>query len=149
MMHGTPVRIMLVDDHEMLRAGLRAMIEEHADLLLIGEASSGEEAIEQARRLKPDVIVMDIRLPGMNGIDATRRIVKHDPTVRVLVLTMDAPEDVLLDVFEAGASGYLRKTGMAPRVIDAMRAVAEGKVVADHALVAALRARKAQSEIRS
>ncbi|HEX6066448.1 MAG TPA: response regulator transcription factor [Longimicrobiales bacterium] len=148
MRQATPVRIMLVDDHEMLRAGLRAMIEEHEDLLVIGEAGSGEEAIEQARRLKPDVVVMDLRLPGMNGIEATRRIVKHDPAARVLVLTLDAPEDVLLDVFEAGASGYLRKTGMAPRVVDAMRAVAEGKVVADHGLVAALRARKAHNELR-
>ena len=143
-----PVRILLVDDHEMLRAGLRAMIEEHADLLVIAEAGSAEEAIERARRLRPDVVVMDLRLPGMNGIEATRSIVKHDPAARVLVLTMDAPEDVLLDVFEAGASGYLRKTGMAPRIIDALRAVADGKVVADHALVAALRARKAQNELR-
>ena len=90
MRQATPVRIMLVDDHEMLRAGLRAMIEEHEDLLVIGEAGSGEEAIEQARRLKPDVVVMDLRLPGMNGIEATRRIVKHDPAARVLVLTLDA-----------------------------------------------------------
>lgn len=141
-----PVRIMLVDDHELLRAGLRAMVEEHEDLRIVAEAASGEEAVEQARRLRPDVVVMDLRLPGMNGIEATRRIVRNDPAARVLVLTMDAPEDVLLDVFEAGASGYLRKTGMAPRVLDAMRAVAEGKVVADHALVAALRARRALNE---
>jgi two-component system response regulator NreC len=148
MRSATPLRIILVDDHELLRAGLRALIEEHDDFVVVGEAGSGEEAIEQARRLKPDVVIMDLRLPGVNGIEATRRIVHHDPTARVLVLTMDAPEDVLLDVFEAGASGYLRKTGMAPRLIDALRAVADGKVVADHALVAALRARKAQSDMR-
>lgn len=138
-----PVRLLLVDDHDFLRAGLRALIEEHADLLILGEAGSGEEAVEQARRLRPDVVVMDLRLPGIDGIETTRRIVRNDPTARVLVLTMDAPEDVLLDVFEAGASGYLRKTGMAPRIIDALRAVADGKVVADHGLVQALRARKA------
>ena len=79
----------------------------------------------------------------MNGTDATRRIVQNDANARVLVLTMDAPEDVLLDVFESGASGYLRKTGAAPRVVDAIRAVAAGKVVADPALVAALQARRA------
>jgi DNA-binding NarL/FixJ family response regulator len=140
------IRIMLVDDHELLRAGVRAMIEEHEDMTVIAEAMSGEDAIAQARRSQPDVVIMDIRLPGINGIEATRRIVKQDPNARVLVLTMDAPEDVLLDVFEAGASGYLRKTGAAPRVVDAVRAVAEGKVVADPALVAALRARKAASE---
>lgn len=142
------IRLLLVDDHDFLRAGLRALIEEHAGMAVIGEASSGEEAVEQARRLRPDVVVMDLRLPGINGIEATRRIVRNDPGARVLVLTMDAPEDVLLDVFEAGASGYLRKTGMAPRVIDALRAVAEGKVVADHGLVQALRARKAMNELQ-
>ena len=142
-----PIRLMLVDDHDFLRAGLRALIEEHADMLVVGEAGSGEEAVEQARRLRPDVVVMDLRLPGINGIEATRKIVRNDPSARVLVLTMDAPEDVLLDVFEAGASGYLRKTGMAPRVIDALRAVADGKVVADHALVQALRARRALQDL--
>ncbi|HEY0306249.1 MAG TPA: response regulator transcription factor [Longimicrobiales bacterium] len=143
MKRAAPVRLLLVDDHDFLRAGLRALIEEHADLLILGEAGSGEEAVEQARRLRPDVVIMDLRLPGIDGIETTRRIVHNDPTARVLVLTMDAPEDVLLDVFEAGASGYLRKTGMAPRIIDALRAVADGKVVADHGLVEALRARKA------
>lgn len=143
---GRALRIMLVDDHELLRAGVRAMIEEHDDMTIVAEAMSGEEAIAQARRCQPDVVIMDIRLPGINGIEATRRIVKQDANARVLVLTMDAPEDVLLDVFEAGASGYLRKTGAAPRIVDAVRAVAEGKVVADPALVAALRARKAASE---
>ena len=142
-----PIRLMLVDDHDFLRAGLRALIEEHADMLVVGEAGSGEEAVEQARRLRPDVVVMDLRLPGISGIEATRKIVRNDPNARVLVLTMDAPEDVLLDVFEAGASGYLRKTGMAPRVIDALRAVADGKVVADHALVQALRARRAMQDL--
>lgn len=138
-----PIRVLLVDDHDLLRAGVRAMCEEHKDLLVIAEAASGEEAILQARRCRPDVVVMDLRLPGIDGIEATRRIVQQDPNARVLVLTMDAPEDVLLDVFEAGASGYLRKTGAAPRVVDAVRAVAGGKVVADPALVAALRARRA------
>ena len=146
-MNAAPIRVMLVDDHDFLRAGLRALIEEHADMLVVGEAGSGEEAVEQARRLRPDVVVMDLRLPGISGIEATRKIVRNDPNARVLVLTMDAPEDVLLDVFEAGASGYLRKTGMAPRVIDALRAVADGKVVADHALVQALRARRAMQDL--
>jgi DNA-binding NarL/FixJ family response regulator len=146
-MRSTPIRVLLVDDHEFLRAGLRALVEEHGDILIMGEAATGEEAVEKAKRLKPDVIVMDLRLPGIDGIEATRRIVRSDPNAHVLVLTMDAPEDVLLDVFEAGASGYLRKTGMAPRVIDAMRAVADGKVVADHALVQALRARKALNQM--
>jgi two-component system, NarL family, invasion response regulator UvrY len=143
----TPIRILLVDDHEFLRAGLRALIEEHRDMLIVGEVATGEDAVEQARRLRPDVVVMDLRLPGIDGIEATRRIVRCDPNVHVLVLTADAPEDVLLDVFEAGANGYLRKTGMAPRVVDAMRAVAEGKVVADQALVQALRTRKALNQM--
>jgi DNA-binding NarL/FixJ family response regulator len=142
-----PIRVLLVDDHQILRAGVRAMIEEHRDLMVIAEASSGEEAVLQARRCRPDVVVMDVRLPGMSGIEATRRIVEQDPDAHVLVLTMDAPEDVLLDVFEAGASGYLRKAGAAPRVVDAIRAAASGKVVADPTLVAALRARKAATSV--
>lgn len=140
------IRVMLVDDHELLRAGLRAMIEGQDDIAVVAEAASGEEAVTQARRWHPDVVIMDLHLPGMDGIEATRRIVKQDPNARVLVLTMDTPEDVLLDVFEAGASGYLRKTGAGPRLVDALRAIAAGKVIADTALVAALRARRAAQE---
>ena len=119
------------------------MIESTNEFDVVGEASTGEEAVDLARRLRPDVVLMDLRLPGIDGIEATRRIVRFDDKAHILVLTMDPPEDVLLDVFEAGASGYLRKTGMESRLLDALRAVARGKVVADPALVQALQKRAA------
>jgi DNA-binding NarL/FixJ family response regulator len=134
--------VLLVDDHDLLRAGLKVLIEGTSEFDVVAEAATGEEAVELARRLRPDVVVMDVRLPGIDGIEATRRIMKTDCDIHVLVLTMDPPEDVLLEVFEAGGSGYLRKTGMELRLIDALRAVASGKVVADPALVEALRKRK-------
>lgn len=137
----TASRVLLVDDHDLLRAGLRVLIEGSGEFDVVGEAASGEEAVDLAARLRPDVVVMDLRLPGIDGIEATRRIVKFLDQTHVLVLTMEAPEDVLLDVFEAGGSGYLRKTGMESRLLDAMRAVACGKVVADPALVVALKKR--------
>lgn len=137
-------RVLLVDDHDLLRTGLRVLIESSQEFDVVGEAATGEEAVDLARRLHPDVIVMDLRLPGIDGIEATRRIMRSERTTHVLVLTMDPPEDVLLDVFEAGGSGYLRKTGMESRLMDALRAVAEGKVVADPALVEALRKRAAR-----
>jgi two-component system response regulator NreC len=141
----TPLRVLLVDDHEPLRAGLRAMMEDHDDLLVVGEACSGEAAVEEASRLRPDVVVMDLRLPGMNGIEATRHITAQNPAARILVVTMDAPEDVLLEVIEAGGSGYLRKTTPAARVIDAVRAVGAGMVVADAGLVEALKRKRMQA----
>ena len=137
-------RVLLVDDHDLLRTGLRVLIENSKEFDVVGEAATGEEAVDLAGRLHPDVVVMDLRLPGIDGIEATRRIMKADGDTHVLVLTMDPPEDVLLDVFEAGGSGYLRKTGMESRLMEALRAVAQGKVVADPALVDALRKRAAK-----
>lgn len=134
-------RVLLVDDDDLVRTGLRALIDDCAEFDVLGEAATGEEAVEMANRLQPDVVVMDLRLPGIDGLEATRRIMKAQGETHVLVLTMDPPEDVLLDVFEAGAAGYLRKTGMESRLMDALRAVATGKVVADPALVDALRKR--------
>jgi DNA-binding NarL/FixJ family response regulator len=145
----THATVLLVDDHDLLRTGLRVLIEGSNEFDVIAEAATGEEAVELARRLQPDVVVMDVRLPGIDGIEATRRIMKFDERIHVLVLTMDPPEDVLLEVFEAGGSGYLRKTGMELRLIDALRAVASGKVVADPALVEALRRRKVKETARN
>lgn len=144
----TAFRVLLVDDHDLLRTGLRALIETCHDFDVVGEAATGEEAVDLASRLQPDVVVMDLRLPGIDGIEATRRIIRKNADTHVLVLTMDAPEDVLLDVFEAGGNGYLRKTGMEPRLLDALRAVAHGKVVADPALVDALRKRALKEPVR-
>lgn len=141
--------VLLVDDHDLLRAGMRVLIEGSNEFDVVAEAATGEEAVELAKRLQPDVIVMDVRLPGIDGIEATRRIMKFDRRIHVLVLTTEQPEDVLLEVFEAGGSGYLRKTGMELRLLDALRAVASGKVVADPGLVEALRKRKLREAGRS
>ena len=103
------IRILLVDDHLVLRAGLKALLEAEKDFRVVGEASTGEEAIEKTKQLRPDVIVMDLSMPGMGGLEATR-LITTEGLARVLVLTMHAEEEYLLAVLEAGGSGYVKKT---------------------------------------
>ena len=129
------IRILLADDHAMLRAGLRALLEAENDLEVMGEAGTGEEAVEMAERLKPDVVVMDLSMPGIGGLEATRRIAASsggagaaDPSTRVLVLTMHAEEEHLLPVLDAGGSGYVNKRSADEELIEAIRTVARGDV---------------------
>src|SRR5581483_4763374 len=98
------LRILLVDDHEVVRLGLKALLSRHPSFEVIGEAGSAEEAIRKTVALRPDVVVMDIRLPGENGIQATREIVKLRPESKVIILTSYAEDDLLLEAIEAGAS---------------------------------------------
>lgn len=121
------IRILLVDDHIVLRAGLRALLEAEADFDVVGEASTGEEGIERTRRLKPDVVVMDLSMPGMGGLQATREI-SSEGLSRVLVLTMHAEEEYLLAVLEAGGSGYVKKTSADEDLTSAIRTVARDEV---------------------
>jgi two-component system response regulator NreC len=121
------IRILLVDDHLVLRAGLKALLEAEKDFRVVGEASTGEEAIEQAKALRPDVIVMDLSMPGMGGLEATRVITGAD-LAHVLVLTMHAEEEYLLAVLEAGGSGYVKKTSADEDLTDAIRTVARDEV---------------------
>ena len=121
------IRILLCDDHLVLRAGLKALLENEVDFVVVGEASTGEEAIERCDLLKPDVVVMDLSMPGMGGLEATRQIVKLGRS-KVLVLTMHAEEEYLLAVLEAGGSGYVRKTSADEDLTSAIRTVARDEV---------------------
>jgi two-component system response regulator NreC len=122
------IRIVLVDDHPILLAGVAALLELEDDLEVVGQASTGEESIERVKTLRPDVVVMDIDMPGMGGLEATREISKLDLGVRVLVLTSHADDEYLLPVLEAGGSGYVQKTRADEDLIHAIRVVARDEV---------------------
>lgn len=120
--------ILLVDDHVMFRAGIKALLEAEGRLNVVGEASSGDEGVDKVRELKPDVVVMDLSMPGSNGLEATRRIAALELDTKVLVLTVHAEEEYLVPVVEAGASGYLTKTSADNDLIEAIKVVARGEV---------------------
>jgi DNA-binding NarL/FixJ family response regulator len=123
-----PLEILLVDDHQMFRAGIKALIEADGRMRVVGEAGSGDEAVDRVRELKPDVVVMDLSMPGSNGLEATRRIAALGLDTKVLVLTVHAEEEYLVPVVEAGASGYLTKTSADTDLLEALRVVARGQV---------------------
>jgi len=123
-----PIKILLVDDHAMFRAGIRALIEAEDRLQVVGEASTGDEAVDRVRELKPDLVIMDLAMPGSNGLEATRRISALELNTSVLVLTVHAEEEYLVPVVEAGASGYLTKTSADTDLLEAIRVVARGQV---------------------
>jgi DNA-binding NarL/FixJ family response regulator len=122
------IRIVLADDHPILRAGLCALVALEPDVEVVGEAGTGEEAVEKARALRPDVVVMDLDMPGMGGLEATREIAALEQETRVLVLTSHAEADHLLPVLEAGGSGFVRKTNPETDLVAAIRVVAGGEV---------------------
>jgi DNA-binding NarL/FixJ family response regulator len=122
------IRILLVDDHAVLRAGLKALLDAEDDMVVIGEAPTGEEGVEKAKTSKPDVVVMDLSMPGMGGMEATRQITALGFGTKVLVLTMHAEEEYLLAVLEAGGSGYVRKTSADQDLTHAIRTVARDEV---------------------
>jgi DNA-binding NarL/FixJ family response regulator len=123
-----PIRVLLADDHTIFRAGLRALLELEEEIQVVGEAASGEEAVQQALALRPDVVVMDLSMPGTGGLEATRRISALEIPVRVLVLTVHAEEEYLVPVVDAGASGYLTKVSADRDLMEAIRVVARGEV---------------------
>jgi len=122
-----PITLLLVDDHPVVRKGTRELLETEPDLRVVGEASSGEEAILRARALNPHVILMDVSMPGMNGIDATRAIKAEQPGVGVLVLTSYDDDAYVFALLEAGAAGYLLKNASEDDLLGAVRAVAAGE----------------------
>jgi NarL family two-component system response regulator LiaR len=125
--HGRPLRLLLVDDHQLFRTGLRAMLQEQG--LKVADAPSGEAAIVLCRSYRPDVVVMDMNMPGMSGVEATRRLVTEHPRVAVLMLTVAADDDSVLDAVRAGACGYLLKDARLPEIVAAVRAAAAGESV--------------------
>ncbi|MCL4371159.1 MAG: response regulator transcription factor [Chloroflexi bacterium] len=122
------LRILLVDDHAVLRAGLRLLIDRQPDMIVIGEADTGEAARQVAHYLQPDVVLMDISMPGMDGLEAMRLIKRDLPGVKMLVLTMHEDEDYLRQALSSGAAGYVPKSAADTEVISALRAVARGGV---------------------
>ncbi len=126
---GEPIRVLLVDDHPLWRDAVRADLERLGGAEVVGEAGDGGEAIDRANEAVPDVVVMDLKLPTVPGVEATRRIVEAMPHVRVLVLSASGEEADVLEAIKAGASGYLLKSASAEEVGDAVRRVAAGEPV--------------------
>ena len=122
------IRLLLVDDHAVVRSGLKMLLENERDVQIIGEASSASEAIEAATRLKPNVILMDIGLPDLSGIDATREIKKRVSDVSIVALTIHEDEEYFFKMLEAGASGYVPKRAAPEELLTAIRAAATGQV---------------------
>ncbi len=121
------IKVLIVDDHAVLRDGLRALLDHYGDITIIGEASEGEQAINKAQELHPDVIVMDLALPGMGGLETIRRIVKHHPKARVLVLTQYCDREHITLSIKAGALGYVPKQASGPEVVSAIHTVHRGE----------------------
>lgn len=122
-----PIRVLLADDHVMLRQGTVALLRRERDIQVVAEASDGQEAVDLALQLKPDVVVMDVRMPVLSGIEATRRIRESLPTIQVLVLTAHDDDQYVFSLLEAGASGYLLKTAPISQLVQAVRQVHEGE----------------------
>jgi DNA-binding NarL/FixJ family response regulator len=120
------IRVLIADDQELVRTGLRLIADSEPDLEVVGEAAEGEGAVHKARVLRPDVALMDIRMPGMDGIEATRRIVNADAATRVIVLTTFSADEYVFQALAAGASGFLLKDGPADGLIHAIHVVAGG-----------------------
>ena len=122
-----PIRILLADDHAILRDGIRALLSDEADLQVVGEAENGRQALEQARTLHPDIVIMDIGMPLLSGLEATKHIRREVPESRVLILTMHQNDEYLAQVLAAGASGYVLKDAAGRELVLAIRQVARGE----------------------
>lgn len=120
------IKILLADDHTIVRQGLKLILSAHPDLQVIGEAANGKEAVELASKLKPDVILMDVAMPDLNGIEATRRIVEAQPRLKVLVLSMHKEAVYVREILRAGARGYILKDAIDTELLSAVRSVAKG-----------------------
>jgi DNA-binding NarL/FixJ family response regulator len=133
-----PIRIVIADDHPLFRAGLRALLGSVTDMEVVGEATTGDEAVDLAREVHPEVVVMDLNMPGIGGIGATRRIVEDARGVRVLVMTMHEDDEAVFAALRAGAHGYLLKGALQEETLRAIRAVANGEAILGPAVAARL-----------
>ena len=122
-------RVLVADDHAQFRSGLRALLSSVPDLELAGEAANGQDVVTLAARLQPDVILMDISMPGLNGLEATRRILRDSPHIAVLMLTMLEDDDSVFEAMQAGARGYLLKGALRAEILRAVRAVSSGEAI--------------------
>ena len=123
------VRVLIADDHPLFREGMRGRLDRMGDIAVVGEASGGDEAVRLSRELEPHVVLMDIKMPGLNGIEATREILRANPRVGVLMLTMFEDDDSVFAAMRAGARGYLLKDSGGEGVVHAIRAVTSGEAV--------------------
>jgi two-component system invasion response regulator UvrY len=121
------IKVLLVDDHDLVRLGIRRLLSDVKDIEVIGEAKSGEEAITMTKQLKPDVILMDVKMPGIGGLEATKRILQHDPNSKVLVVTIYGEEPYPSRVLQAGALGYITKGVSLEEMVQAIRSVNSAK----------------------
>ncbi len=120
------IRLLVADDHAIMRDGIRALLSLNDDIEIVGEASTGQEAVEKSAELNPDVIIMDIAMPGMDGLEATRRILKQNPKARILILTQHDDKEYVLSAIKAGSTGYLPKRALGSELVSAIRAVNRG-----------------------
>ncbi|HNT78310.1 MAG TPA: response regulator transcription factor [Anaerolineae bacterium] len=139
------LRVLIVDDHEVVRLGLRTLLSNQADILVVDEATSAQEAIEKSVQQHPDVVVMDIRMPGKNGIDACKEIKAQLPAVKVIMLTSYAEDEMLFDAISAGAAGYVLKQGGGDDLVRAIRRVGQGEALLDPAVTQRVLARVRQA----
>jgi DNA-binding NarL/FixJ family response regulator len=133
---GGPLRILLADDHAIVRQGLKLLIDSQPEMNVIGEAADGDAVVAKAQALRPDVVLMDISMPGTNGLAATRALKQRQPGIVVLVLTRHDDETYLQELLRAGASGYVLKQSPPPQLLQAIRAVAAGGIYLDPAITA-------------
>jgi NarL family two-component system response regulator LiaR len=126
---GTTIKVLLVDDHAVVRKGLRALFDREEGIDVVGEAGGGEDAVAMAGRLRPDVVLMDLEMPGVDGTEATRRITEARPETRVVILTSHASEEAVFPALKAGAQGYLLKHSPPDDVLKAIRQAHEGETV--------------------
>ncbi len=138
MARNAPIRVLLADDHDVVRQGFRLVLGSQPDIEVVGEASNGREAIERARRLRPDLVLMDVTMPVMGGLEATRRIKAEMPGVCVLMFTSHEEPEYLLEAIEAGAAGYVLKGAPVSRLIGAIRRALGGESPLDQELAARL-----------
>lgn len=121
------IKVLLVDDHELVRTGIRRLLDDFDDIEVIAEAESGEVAITLARKLRPQVVLMDINMPGIGGLEATRKLTQIDPDIKIIVVTIHLDEPFPTRLLKAGASGYLTKGCAVSEIVDAIRQVSKGK----------------------
>ncbi|HXB56306.1 MAG TPA: response regulator transcription factor [Vicinamibacteria bacterium] len=121
------IRVLICEDHALFREGLRAILRDHTHIEIVGDATTGREAVEKTKRLRPDVVLMDLEMPEMSGLEATRRIRQADARVKVLVLTLYDDEEVVARCLDAGAAGYVLKDGPSEQLLLAMEAVHKGQ----------------------
>lgn len=140
------IRVLLADDHEVVRLGLKALLQQHASLHVVAEAGTGEEAVKLALQVRPDVVVMDIRMPGISGVDACRQVVQQLPDTRVIMLTTFAEDELLFSAIRAGASGYVLKRIGSDDLVRTIERVAHGESAIDPALTATVFKEVIQSE---